>query len=86
MPDKRLVDILAYTLMPNHIHIVLQEIGIGGISKFMQKLLPHTRCISTRNMTTQERFLRVSSRQSWWIMKHIFDGYFHILILIKLRL
>lgn len=38
VPDKRLVDILAYTLMPNHIHIVLQEIGIGGISKFMQKL------------------------------------------------
>lgn len=34
-----LVSILAYSLMPNHIHIVTQEITEGGISNFMQKLL-----------------------------------------------
>ncbi len=33
-----LVRILAWTLMPNHFHLVLQEIHEGGISKFMQRL------------------------------------------------
>ena len=35
---KRIVDILAYTLMPNHIHLLLKEIREGGISEFMKKL------------------------------------------------
>lgn len=33
-----LVDIAAYCLMPNHFHLLIQEIEEGGISKFMQKL------------------------------------------------
>lgn len=33
-----LVKILAWTLMPNHFHLVLKEIKPGGMSKFMQKL------------------------------------------------
>ena len=33
-----LTRILAWTLMPNHIHLVLQETKAGGISKFMQRL------------------------------------------------
>jgi len=33
-----LVAILAWTLMPNHFHLLLQEIREGGISKFMQRL------------------------------------------------
>ncbi len=38
-PDKRpLVDIEAFTLMPNHFHLVLKEIEEGGISKFMRKI------------------------------------------------
>lgn len=38
-PDHEpLVKILAYILMPNHFHILLQEIEEGGISKFMQGL------------------------------------------------
>lgn len=38
-PDREpLVKILAYILMPNHFHILLQEIEEGGISKFMQGL------------------------------------------------
>jgi len=33
-----LVDICVYCLMPNHFHLILQEIEEGGISRFMQKL------------------------------------------------
>lgn len=33
-----LVAILAYTLMPNHFHLVLKEIIEGGTGRFMQKL------------------------------------------------
>lgn len=38
-PERNpLVKILCYCLMPNHFHLLLQEIREGGISKFMQKL------------------------------------------------
>src|SRR3989344_5791784 len=33
-----LVSVLAYTIMPNHFHLILNETKIGGISKFMHKL------------------------------------------------
>lgn len=36
--QKPLVKILAYCLMPNHFHLLLKEIIVGGISKFMKKL------------------------------------------------
>ena len=38
--DKRdrLVDVLAFCFMPNHIHLLLKQIKDGGISKFMQKV------------------------------------------------
>jgi len=35
---KTLVEILAFCLMPNHIHLLLRQVQEGGISKFMQKL------------------------------------------------
>lgn len=35
---KQLVDIAAYCLMPNHLHLLLREIDYGGISSFMQKV------------------------------------------------
>jgi len=35
---KLLVEILAFTLMPNHFHLILQQKKEGGIVKFMQKL------------------------------------------------
>ncbi|MEK7076152.1 MAG: transposase [Patescibacteria group bacterium] len=35
---KPLVDILSYTLMPNHIHLLLKEIQKGGVSLFMKKM------------------------------------------------
>ncbi|MBI5003580.1 transposase [Candidatus Kaiserbacteria bacterium] len=38
-PDRRpLVSILAWTLMPNHFHLLLREIHEGGIATFMQRL------------------------------------------------
>lgn len=36
--SKPLVKIVAYALLPNHFHLILKEIGEGGISKFMQKI------------------------------------------------
>jgi len=33
-----LVRILAYCIMPNHFHLLMQEISPGGITKFMHKL------------------------------------------------
>lgn len=37
--DKRdkLVEVLAFCFMPNHIHLLLKQLRDGGISKFMQK-------------------------------------------------
>ena len=38
-PKRRpLTRILAWTLMPNHFHLLMQEIKEGGIAKFMQRL------------------------------------------------
>ncbi len=38
-PKKRpLVMILAYTLMPNHLHLLLKEVIENGVSTFMQKI------------------------------------------------
>lgn len=38
-PDRDpLVQILAWTLMPNHFHLLLEEIQDGGIAKFMQRV------------------------------------------------
>jgi len=36
--DSALVDIGAYCLMPNHLHLALREVLPGGITAFMQKL------------------------------------------------
>ncbi len=36
--SKRLVDVMAFALMPNHYHLILKQNVDGGISKFMQKL------------------------------------------------
>ena len=35
---KLLVEVLAFTLMPNHFHLLLRQITEGGIITFMQKL------------------------------------------------
>ena len=38
-PKNKIVDVLAYCLMPNHFHLVLHERSEGGISKYIQKIL-----------------------------------------------
>jgi REP element-mobilizing transposase RayT len=38
LPQKKIVKILAFTLLDNHFHFLLKEIVEGGVSKFMQKL------------------------------------------------
>lgn len=35
---KELVEILAFCLIPNHYHLLIKEIKIGGITKFMRKV------------------------------------------------
>jgi putative transposase len=35
--EKPIVEIHAFCLMPNHIHLILREIKVGGISEFMRK-------------------------------------------------
>lgn len=35
---KKLVEICAYCLMPNHFHLIVKEVDDNGISRFMQKL------------------------------------------------
>jgi len=36
--DKSLVDVLAYTLLPNHFHLILRQKSDGGITRFMKKV------------------------------------------------
>lgn len=36
--DKGLVDVLGYSLLPNHFHIILQQKTDGGITRFMKKV------------------------------------------------
>lgn len=35
---ESVVDIVAYTLLPNHFHLILRETQEGGVSQFMKKL------------------------------------------------
>ncbi|MFA6006431.1 MAG: transposase [Candidatus Paceibacterota bacterium] len=54
-PDKRekLVDIVAYALMPNHIHLLLSPKTDTGLSKFMQKVLTgHTMFFNKKHKRT----------------------------------
>lgn len=37
--DDRLVDIIAYCLMPTHIHLILRQLREEGISTYMRKVL-----------------------------------------------
>lgn len=36
--SSRLVELMAFTLMPNHLHLLLREEKRGGVSAFMQKM------------------------------------------------
>lgn len=54
-----LVSIAAYCLMPNHFHVVMQEIIEGGITSFMQKVgTAYTMYFNIRNERTGNLFLK----------------------------
>lgn len=48
-PDKKLVDIICYTLMPNHFHFLVKQLQDNGISIFMSQLLnSYTKYFNTK--------------------------------------
>ena len=51
---KRLVNIIAYCLNPNHFHMILEQATDGGISEFMKRIEEVTRMVLTIN--TQEKW------------------------------
>lgn len=38
LTKKRLVNIVAYCLNPNHFHLILEQVSDGGVSEFMKRL------------------------------------------------
>lgn len=56
-PRATLVNVLAFTLMPNHFHLLLQEKEEAGIPRFMQKLgTGYTMFFNTKNKRTGSLF------------------------------
>ena len=46
---KRSVELIGFTLMPNHFHLILHELKEGGISKYMQRILnAYTKYFNTK--------------------------------------
>jgi putative transposase len=46
---KRQIELISFCLMPNHFHLLIQEIEEGGISKYMQRLQnAYTKYINTK--------------------------------------
>ena len=48
--EEKLVEIIAYCLMPTHIHLILKQLKENGISTFMRKILDsYTRYFNTKH-------------------------------------
>ncbi len=49
-PDEKLVEIIAFSLMPTHIHLILKQLKEKGISIFMSNILnSYTRYFNTKH-------------------------------------
>ena len=47
---KRTIGLVGFTLMPNHFHLILQELKEGGISKYIQRILnAYTKYFNTKH-------------------------------------
>lgn len=48
--NDKTIDIICYCLMPNHFHLLIQQLKEGGISKFMKQITDsYTRYFNTRH-------------------------------------
>jgi len=82
LPKKDLlVSICAHSLMPNHFHLILQEIREGGISTFMQKLLTaYSMYFNIKNKRSGSLFMK-PFRSKYIKNEHYFMyllGYLHL--------
>lgn len=53
---EHLIDLFAFTLMPNHFHFILREIKEGGISDFMKKMGSYAQYFNTQHDRTGSLF------------------------------
>lgn len=53
---KPMVEIMGFALMPNHYHLILREIVLGGISSFMQKLGGYSTYFNKQNSRSGSLF------------------------------
>lgn len=79
-PDPA-VRILAYCLLPNHFHLILENLGEMNISKFIQKISDgHTKYINYRMSRSgslfqgRYQFKEVKSEQQLWYLSAYVNG------------
>lgn len=66
---ERVVKLIAFALMPNHFHLILEEIADGGISKYLQRLgNAYTKYFNTKYETNGHLF------QGRFKFRHIQDN------------
>lgn len=55
--NNRYVEVVSFTLMPNHFHLIVHELKGKGISQFMQRVLGgYTKYFNTKNKTSGHLF------------------------------